>query len=177
MRRYRDKSSVFDVLPILLLLGLGVFVLLLLLFSPQILEYAKRLELPSIGEIPQIAEMPEAPPQNQTHEPALSPDAQFYFSLKNKSCQTLSGNFLIATTDVSKGSVQGLSGLEASAAGMMIAGFESNQTTKTYVRNDSMKKVIISGSLEHTTIWKEGRIYQCNPNCTMRLLGDAGWQA
>src|SRR4029453_15708654 len=52
-----------------------------------------------------------------------------------------------------------------------------NQTTRTYVRGDQMKKVFLSGNLTHTMIWKEGRLYQCDSTCTMRLLGDEGWQS
>ncbi len=177
-RRYKDKSSVFDVIPILLLLGFGTILLLILLFSPQIIEFARTLELPSAEGIAPLIEIPAQPAaQNQSAAPTLTDAERLYFSLKNKSCQTLSKDFLIVTTDVSEGSLSGLSGFEEDAAKLMLRDFVANQTTKTYVRGDMMKKVIISGGAEHTTIWKDGRLYQCNPNCTMRLLGDSGWQA
>jgi len=178
MRRYKEGTSVFDVIPILIIICLSVFGLLALLFMPQIISYAKTLSLPSIGWPPHIPDIPEPPAaQNQTGGPALPKDMEFYYSLKNKSCQTLSENFLISTHDESAWSASGLSADEAAAAALMMKDFAFTQDTRTYVRGDAMKKVLVTPEGNHTTIWKDGRIYQCNPNCTMRLLGDAGWQA
>jgi hypothetical protein len=112
--------------------------------------------------------------------PALPPDMQHYYSLKNTSCKTLSENFMIEAADVSDGSITGLitsNPDEEAVAHTIASGYDSVQTTRTYVRGDWMKKAIITPSGNHTTIWKEGRVYQCNPGCTMDLLGDSGWQA
>jgi hypothetical protein len=178
MRRYKDGTSVFDVIPILIIIALSVFGLLALLFMPQIISYAKTLSLPPISWPPMVPEIPEPPiTQNQTTEPGLPQDMRLYYSLKNKSCQALSENFLISTHDESDWSASGLSGEEASAAALMLKEFSFVSDTRTYLRGDSMKKVLITPEGNHTSIWKDGRIYQCNPNCTMRLLGDAGWQA
>jgi len=168
--RPEDRSGFLDVLPILLLMALVVFIPAALFFGPAILEKLSALEIPEIRPPPPIANGTGAPP-------AADPDAELYFRLKNKSCSTLGEDFLIVTNDMSEGSFAGLSAAEGYVASRMLKPYDYNQTTKTYVRGASMKKVIITGSGNHTTIWKEGRIYQCNPNCTMHLLGDSGWQA
>jgi hypothetical protein len=133
---------------------------------------------------PSNATSPNATSSNATSSNAtsaqLDPDAEKYYRLKNISCATLSKNFLIEATDVSKGEISGLmntSPAEGLAAQSIASQDDYEQDVRTYVRGDWMKKVIETGGMQHTTIWKEGRIYQCNPNCTMHLLGDAGWQA
>ncbi len=174
MRRPKDKTGLLDVLPILLIMALAVFVPAALFLGPMVIEKLQAMEMPSLGGLPR----PPGGYGNGTApaEPA-DPDAALYFRLKNLSCSTLGDDFLIVTEDYSEGSYSGLSGEEAEVAEIMLKAYSYNQTTKTYVRGDQMKKVILSPAGNHTTIWKDGRIYQCNPGCSMRLLGDAGWQA
>ncbi len=125
-----------------------------------------------------------APLPNQTvaanASPAVPPDAALYYRLKNLSCQTLSRDFLIVTEDRANGTVIGLHPAipqEAALAQSFASAYDYAQTTRTYVKGEEMKKVISSGNDSLTLIWKEGRLYQCDGNCTMRLLGDQGWQA
>lgn len=103
----------------------------------------------------------------------FSADAQKYYELKNLSCDTLSGDFLIVTHDISAPSISGL--IETIPGELEIAqniaeDYSFNQTTKTYLLNDEMKRVVITEDQELTTIWKDGRIYNCTPNCTMRVM-------
>jgi hypothetical protein len=149
--------SVFEILLLFLFIALAVAVLLILLLGPQ---YADDIVVPEKKEQP---------------KKQLTTDWIRYFQLKNTSCKTLSGNFLIVTDDTANGSMAGLVESvigEREAAERILSGYSSNQTTKTYVRGEWMKKVVISGGNENTTIWKEGRIYECNGNCTMRLMSE-----
>ncbi|MBD3210616.1 hypothetical protein GF318_04520 [Candidatus Micrarchaeota archaeon] len=103
----------------------------------------------------------------------LPGDMARYFSLKNQSCDTLSGNFLIVTRDLSQGSVQGLLETvqgEREVAEDVIGGYTFNQTTRTYVRGDMMKIAVEEGGMETSVMWKNGRIYNCTPDCTMRAM-------
>ncbi len=105
--------------------------------------------------------------------PQMPPDMQRYFELKNTSCEILSRDFLIVTHDVVEGTMEGLVESipgERSAAEGILAGYSFNQTTKTYVRGEHMKRVLIANDSENMTIWKEGRAYECRENCTMRLM-------
>jgi len=184
MRRNKDKTSVWDALPIILLIMIAAFIPVLIVLGPPLLDYLRTIEI-EIPSVPiNLTGFPGFPDfsaisANQTQPPAqaLSPDALHYYALKNLSCQTLVKDFMIEAKDVSVGSVQGLTGAEETLATSMLNEYEIDQTTRTYVRGSMMKKVLITPSGNHTSIWKEGRIYQCNPDCTMRLLGDAGWQA
>ena len=99
----------------------------------------------------------------------LDPDTVRYFGLKNRSCNTLAGDFYITTEDIARGSIHGLipsTEAEEYAAITIADSFNYNQSTRTYVRGDSMK--IVEG--EKTTIWKHGRIYECNPVCVMSIM-------
>lgn len=112
--------------------------------------------------------LPTKPPVHQMPE-----DMQRYYEMKNLSCATLKRNFLIVTEDVSRGAFYGLSPdtpEERAAAESLMAQYDFNQTTKTYMRGDWVERVVISGDGQTTTIWKEGRVYNCTPNCTMRLF-------
>ena len=116
----------------------------------------------------------EVPNLPSAQEPRLSPDAQRYFELKNRSCDTLKGPFLIMVHDLSEGSINGLLNStpgESILAEGILSDFHFNQTTKTYVKGDKMKRVAITEEGEVTTIWKDGRVYECKSNCTMRLMG------
>ncbi|MCI0503962.1 hypothetical protein L0Y65_04590 [Candidatus Micrarchaeota archaeon] len=181
MRRYKDNISAFEALPIILLIMIAAFIPVLLVLGPGAIDYLRSLNasIPSgLSGLLNFQNLtPPHPAENQTPAQAMPPEAQLYYSLKNLSCRTLSGDFLIEAEDVSAGSMEGLSGTEETAAGMFLGEYSHNQTTRTYVRGDWMKKVLVTSAGSHTTIWKEGRIYQCNPDCTMRLLGDEGWQA
>ena len=119
--------------------------------------------------------------QNQTiPAPKPNPDADLYFRLKNLSCRTLSGDFLIVTDDNVTGAVVGLLPKvpqEAQVAQSFAHSYDTNQTTRTYSKGQEMKKAIYKDGNNLTLIWKDGRLYQCGPNCTMMLLGDAGWQS
>ncbi|MEW6035698.1 MAG: hypothetical protein AB1529_03740 [Candidatus Micrarchaeota archaeon] len=168
MPRYKDTSGLFDALKIVALMAFLVFMAALILLGPILLERLR----------PAPEQAPVEVPENATPQPP--PGAALYYKLKNKSCKTLSNDFLIETLDVSDGYFSGLmnpSEEERYAADLVASRYDSNQTTRTYVRGAAMKKVIITPEGNHTTIWKDGRIYQCNPECTMHLLGDAGWQA
>ena len=164
-----DKTGLrfSDALKAMILLGIFTIFILALILVPMLVDLFSKHDIFQVPE--------EGPPT-----PAMPADMRQYYSLKNRSCDTLSKNLLIEATDISQGTVTGLLAMnpdEEAAALSIASGYDSVQTTKTYVRGDWMKKVIISPSGNHTTIWKEGRIYRCDPGCTMDLLGDAGWQA
>jgi hypothetical protein len=172
MRRYpprREEGPGLLVMLLMFMLGaVAVLAVLGVIFWPQIYPALQE----RFGPPPPPSQANETPPQ-----PAG--DLGHYLRLKNVSCQTLSHDFLIVTDDVSEGTVSGLVAAmpeEEDAAASIASSYDFNQTTRTYVKGQEMKKVLVQGSLEHTTIWKDGRIYQCNPECTMHLLGDEGWQ-
>jgi len=148
---------------LLLFIGIiiGMATVLAVLFGSMILEKGG-IEIDSLTE-------------DEATKPALSEDAKRYYYLKNLSCDTLSGDFLIVTHDFSAASIKGLiesNPSEAEMAASIADGYSSNQTTKTYVRGEQLKRVIITGASETTTIWKEGRVYNCTPKCTMRLMSE-----
>lgn len=104
---------------------------------------------------------------------SLPPDMEAYFALKNRSCETLSGDFLIMTEEYSTAWASGIvpdTPEVRGAAGLVMQDYDYNATTKTYVRNSMLKVVSITPGGNLTTIWKDGRIYECRENCTMRLL-------
>jgi hypothetical protein len=206
MRRYKGRGkpgaasaakasqglSASEALPIIALIMLAAFLPVLIVLGPPAVGYLASFaanatanatlpqNLPNLSGLPNISGLPKLPslPGNQSvQQGALSQDALRYYALKNKSCESLSKDFLVEAKDTSEGSMQGLSGAEADLASLMLAEYSSSQTVRTYVRGESMKKVFVTPSGNHTSIWKDGRIYQCEQNCTMRLLGDAGWQA
>jgi hypothetical protein len=101
----------------------------------------------------------------------LPPDMARYFELKNRSCAALSRDFLLVTEDSASADVRGLSVPgEQLAMDMVLADYLFNETTKTYLSGERMKMVIIAPGGNRTTIWKDGRIYECAPKCVMRLL-------
>jgi hypothetical protein len=172
--RNRQKSP--GVLPalltliVLLVLALGIIALAMWpLLLPRLAPYLEG------GPItPANATAPQA---NAT---ALSPDALHYYRLKNLSCATLSKDFLIVTEDNSTGYINGLLYTlpeEEAIAQSFASSYDSDQETRTYSKGGETKKVITAMNESITLIWKEGRYYQCDGNCTMRLLGDAGWQS
>jgi|GEM_PF-2423054 len=119
--------------------------------------------------------MPEL--ENPAPKPQLDPNMQRYFDLKNASCNTLSGNFLIVTKDTSLAEMSGMIPLipeEELAKKYLIDSYTYNQTTRTYMRGDWMKKVIEEeGQPDHTLLWKNGRRYDCiGNNCSMSLMSD-----
>src|SRR4030095_3416623 len=145
--RQKESSSIGPgVVLITLLICLAAFIPVLIIFGPQLLD---KIKLPE----------PETPPEPA---PSLPPEAQAYYDLKNTSCRTLSKNFLLVTDDASKGT---LAGMKAASPDEYVVALriatenDYNQTTRTYVRGDQMKKVFLSGNLTHTMIWKEGRLY------------------
>jgi hypothetical protein len=99
-------------------------------------------------------------------------DMARYFELKNRSCSTLAGQVLIVTEDITTANVTGLGGGsgEQLAMDLVLKDYLFNQTTKTYLRGDKMKLVTIAPEGNVTRIWKDNRIYECSPNCTMHLL-------
>jgi hypothetical protein len=111
--------------------------------------------------------------------PSVATSFDYYFVQKNKSCALLSNDFLIVTHDQAYGDIQGLldSPGQNSTAAYLLSQYEYDQITRTYLKGDWLKRTVQVGDANHTTIWKDGRIYQCSGNCTMHLLGDAGWQA
>jgi len=103
----------------------------------------------------------------------LPPGAQRYYTLKNLSCETLEGNFLIVTHDLSEGTIEGLIEVqpgELKVAEEILEDYSFNQTTRTYLLGDQMKEVVVFGNQEFTTVWKNGRIYNCTPDCSMRIM-------
>lgn len=158
-----------DILFILLIL----FLIILAAVVPVLLLLGPQLDLELI--IPQVEVKPPAQEQENPPEPALDADTERYFELKNKSCQTLSGDFLIVTDDYSDGRLLDLlpvTEAEETFAESLADEYDFNITTKTYLRGDQMKKVISSNGIELTTIWKNGRIYTCTAVCQMRLMDD-----
>lgn len=111
---------------------------------------------------------PQAPPEEAVQMP---PAMARYFELKNRSCATLSRDFLIVTEDSASADVQGLAiPGEQAAVDMVLEDYLFNETTKTYLSGERMKTVTITSGGNRTAIWKDGRIYECAPKCTMRLL-------
>lgn len=144
----------------LLLFGmlLGALVILAVIFGPELLEKAAELS-------------EEKPPPKEI----LDDDTKRYYYLKNLSCGTVSGNFLIVTNDFSEASIRGLvehTPEELEIAEGIAAKYSFNQTTKTYVLDEQMKIVAIRDGEESTTIWKDGRIYTCAPSCTMHIMNE-----
>ncbi len=153
---------------------LGIMLVLLLIVLAALIPIAMILEPGIVQDIrsylEEIGLLGEGAPEQQ-----LTGDAQRYFDLKNASCGTLSGNFLIVTEDVAEARMEGLIENvrgERSAAERILDSYSLDQTTKTYVRGDQMKRVVIADDVEKTTIWKEGRVYECEDGCRMRLMSD-----
>lgn len=168
----KDRTGFRDLVPIVLLIALLAFIPTAILLAPAALQYLQGLQLPDVPAPPDQAG-PAAPPETA---PQLTPDAEFYFRLKNTSCSTLAGNFLIVTNDVSATEISGLDDTEGGIAQSIASEYESNISTRTYVRGDWLKRVLSSNGSDFILIWKEGRVYQCGETCTMRLLDDSGWQ-
>ncbi|MFN7991454.1 MAG: hypothetical protein U0R44_04830 [Candidatus Micrarchaeia archaeon] len=134
--------------------------------------------LPAV--LPYLAGISKAPAPEPAVRQGPSADEALYYSLKNRSCQTLSHDFLIVTEDRAVGSIVGLVPSvpeEIPLAESIAASNDLNQTVRTYVRGQEMKKVVSDKVRNATLIWKDGRLYQCGDRCSMRLLGDAGWQS
>ena len=153
--------KLLGILLIVLLIVLAVAIPVAMILEPEIIQDI-RAYLQEIGLI-------EGRPPVQE----LEGDAQRYFELRNISCGALSKNFLIVTEDVAEASMEGLIENipnEQLAAERILDSYSFNQTTKTYVREDQMKHVVIADGIENTTIWKEGRIYECRESCAMQLM-------
>ncbi len=124
---------------------------------------------------PQLYYSVVKPPEPEPPEPIVDPDMQRYFDLKKTSCDMFSKNFLIVTEDVAHGEMQGLipaTSDEQQIADSIIRQYDFNQTTRTYLRGDQMKKAVLSNETETITIWKEGRVYVCEETCSMRLMSE-----
>jgi len=151
--------NILEILGIIFLIILVALIPVLLVVGSDVIEY-----LESQQEKPEPA------------APRLPLDMLRYYTLKNASCGTLNGSFLIVTEDVAMADMAGLvedvQG-EREAAERIIDSYTFNQTTKTYALGDWLKKVVIEDGQENTTLWKEGRVYECDPNCTMRLMDSA----
>ncbi|MEW6748163.1 MAG: hypothetical protein AB1295_00440 [Candidatus Micrarchaeota archaeon] len=168
-------SGLSDAIRVLLFIPIIMLAIIGIIAFPYLLDYVNRY----VGEhgfaIPELPGEKPFPPADT--RPA---DVQKYYQLKNLSCGILAKDFLLQTQDTSRSRVSGLlssvSGEEV-LADSIASQYDSEQTTGTYVKGTWMKKVISTPSANSTTIWKEGRIYQCAPTCTMNLLGDDGWQA
>ena len=146
------------------------FLIILAATLPVIILLGPQLDFSLL--VPEI-EFEEPEPEKPVE--VLDADMQRYFQLKNISCDTLSGDFLIVTYDAAEGTLQGLVPVtedETMFAEAIVDAYDLSQTTRTYVRGDQMKKVVISEGAEATTIWKNGRIYNCTANCTMRLMSE-----
>ncbi|NYZ73809.1 hypothetical protein H0O00_01580 [Candidatus Micrarchaeota archaeon] len=143
------------------------------------------ITLPSIT-LPQLNITPQnvsGADINLTEEPTVEQmpeDMRKYYDMKNLSCATLEGDFLIVTDDFSQGKFYGIvpdTPEERAAAQSLLAPFDFNQTTKTYLRGERMKKVVMNSSGQKTTIWKDGRIYNCASNCTMHVFTEEDAEA
>lgn len=155
-----------DMLFILLILCL----IILAAVVPVVLLLGPQLDLGLV--IPDVS-VEIKPPADEPAAPSLDSDTKRYFELKNKSCQTLSGDFLIVTNDYSDGRIHDLlpvTEAESLFAQNLADEYDFNLTTKTYLRDDQMKKTISASGIELTTIWKNGRIYTCTAVCQMRLM-------
>jgi hypothetical protein len=164
-------------LPVLIVLGLPALGYLFSFAANTSANATIPQNIPNLSGLPGLPAISGISGSASGAQGQLSPDAVRYYALKNRSCESLGGDFMIEAHDSSGGGMQGLSGAEADLATLMLAEYSLSQTVRTYVRGDAMKRVLITPSGNHTSIWKDGRIYQCAQNCTMRLLGDAGWQA
>jgi hypothetical protein len=101
-----------------------------------------------------------------------------YYSLKNTSCQSLSGDFLIMVSDSSKGKMSGFEPKipeDEVAASIILDNLDFNKSRKTYVRGDWLKIVdVMPNGQQNMTIWKAGRVYRCKESCTMgRIENDS----
>lgn len=107
----------------------------------------------------------------------LPPGMARYYELKNASCATLSGDFIISTEDRADGTLHLLAVTlpgERDIAERIADGYDISQTTRTYVHGDWMKKAVVSGGEESTTIWKNGRIYECaGTACSMHVMNES----
>jgi hypothetical protein len=161
-----ENAGILELLALTMIIFMAVAIPFAIVFGPELFARLYSYLQPS----PQPTSSP-APPQ--------ATDFTYYFAQKNKSCARLSKDFLIVTADSAYGDVRGLIDRpgQNDTAESFLSQYEYNQTTRTYVRGDWTKKVLQVGGANHTTIWKDGRIYQCDSNCSMHLLGDAGWQA
>lgn len=157
-----------DILFILLVL----FLIILAAVVPVLLILGPQLDLELV--LPQI-NITQPQPEEKPPGPVYDADTERYFTLKNKSCQTLSGDFLIVTNDISDGKLHDLvpaTESEGVFAQNLADEYDFNLTTKTYLRGDQMKKSLSSNGIELTTIWKNGRIYTCTAICQMRLMDE-----
>lgn len=105
----------------------------------------------------------------------LPPAMAGYLALKNRSCDALSGNFLMVTEESSYAEAEGAipdTPEMRTAVALVTADYLFNATTKTYVRGGMMKIVNVTPQENTTKIWKDGRLYECGRSCTMHLLSD-----
>lgn len=150
-------AAIIELLLIFLLLAVVAVLLLAYLRGADLIEMVR-------GLLTRIANPPA---------PQLSPDSERYFELKNLSCRTLSGDFLIVLEDSTTTDLQGLRNStpdESVAAEAILSKYPFKQIMKIYSKGDRMKRVVADANGERTTIWKEGRIYECAGNCNMRLM-------
>lgn len=148
--------NILEILGIIFIILVAALIPVLLVAGPEIIRY---VESAYPEPVPAVEPMPA--------------DMLRYLTLKNDSCRTLNGSFLIVTEDVALADMEGLVGDvpgEREAAERIADGYSFNQTTKTYALGDWLKKVVIEDGEENTTLWKEGRVYECAPDCTMRLM-------
>ena len=155
-------STVLFILFIALLMAIGVAVTTILLIGPE-----------NIARLWQI-ELPVYEPEEVPEEPLYGPDYQKYYELKNLSCGTLSKDFIIVTHDVSTAQIYGLNAPdeEKQIVDLIVESYDHDQISKSYVLGDQMKKITNSSEEELTVIWKTGRVYECDPKCSMRLMND-----
>jgi hypothetical protein len=127
---------------------------------------------------PQVMQALHPAQENQSAIPAPnlpSGDASAYLALKNLSCQTLSKDFEIVVRIEATPAISGfLPGNDQESIVMegLLRSLSFNSTNRTYVKGDKMKQVAIGETVDITTIWKGGRIYECRAGCTMHLMSD-----
>jgi hypothetical protein len=161
----RGFMEILLLIVLLILIAVAAVIVIALVSGPY-LSAARDLNISS----------PAIQPNASKPTVSISPGMARYYELKNRSCGTLSKDFLIVTQDSSEGEVSGLiehADGELSLAKDFASAFDSNQTTRVYVRGDSMKRVVVNSSGETTTIWKDGRVYECGAACTMRLRNES----
>jgi hypothetical protein len=150
---------------------LVLFLIILAAVVPVLLVLGPELDIHLLFPKVNVSE----PQQNESIEPVQDEDMERYFELKNISCKTLTRDFLIVTDDYSDGRLHNILPVnenETTFAQNLADEYDFNMTTKTYLRRDQMKKVLISDGEEFTTIWKNGRIYTCTDSCQMHLMDE-----
>jgi len=143
---------------VLIVIILIVLAAVIILINPQILEALH------LGQTSQNAGAALNLP---------SGDAAEYLALKNLSCQTLSKDFEIVVHTEATPAISGFipsNGQESIVMDGILRSLSFNSTNFTYSKGDEMKQVEIGETANTTTVWKNGRVYNCRDGCTSHLI-------